>query len=212
MSSTSEALDGALVQRLVGIERALRSRGAWVSGPSTLFAVLQLVEREVPNCRVLGWILDPLAPHGLGEPVLSRLVDHLSVELGVELADTGLDRVVATLEDARQGVRADVVLYGPAWTIVIEAKIWAGERELQGADLEARWPDAVYVFLTRRGVTMKSVGATDWVPLTWERVGAWIGTALAEAEQDATPTPASVTARAAVRDYLIATGHLEHDS
>src|ERR1035438_7680780 len=40
----------------------------------TLFDVLGISEKEHAHSRMLGWLLDPTAPHGLGSTVLRRFL------------------------------------------------------------------------------------------------------------------------------------------
>lgn len=105
--------------------------------------------------------------------------------------------------------RADLVVYGPGWTIVIEAKIHAPEQREQGRRLADAWSDAVYVFLTRRGGSMRTAGDSPWLAMTWTEMMALVRGALERAS--APKTPAMVTGRAGVRDYLVATGHIDEE-
>lgn len=78
----------------------------WIAGPSTLMGVLDLVRGEVQNCRVLRWLLDPLARHGIGALLLADLANHLRASL----PDPALAR--ATVEVSRATSRADTVIEG----------------------------------------------------------------------------------------------------
>lgn len=202
--------DRHTLQKMVQIESQLISEGRWAAGPATLFAVLRLQHHEIANCRVLGWLLDPLAHHGLGATALRSLLRSLDslVEEPHFPSLVGLERTTIVLEEARGRTRADVVLYGPNWTVVIEAKTDAAEQPEQGQRLAANWPDAVYVFLTKRGRPMSTAGDSNWLPLTWTAVFDLVRDALRDA--DPPFTAAAGTARAAVRDYLIAAGQMEH--
>jgi hypothetical protein len=149
---------------------AARSRiaaaGAWTSGPSTLLDVLDLSRAEVQNCRVLRWLLDPLARHGLGERFTRALCDYLDVvAIRPELTRS-------TVEISRALSRADLVLEGleGGRVLVVEAKIDAPEGERQAERLEEDWPEAErFVFLTVSGDRVPST-ATErdkWRPLSW---------------------------------------------
>lgn len=206
----SADLTGSRLRRLEAVQAALVERGLWTSGPSTLYAVLGLTRREVEACRVLGWILDPLAPHGLGTAVLGQLLDWLEEHAEVEsVSRSALADVQVVIEEARRRSRADLVLYGQGWEIVIEAKLAAGEQPDQGHRLAADWPDAHYVFLTPRGLEMVTGRDTVWTPMRWDTINGFVRIALLDAKPP--PTPEATTARNAVRDFLIATGYLEHD-
>jgi hypothetical protein len=198
------------LEALRRLEEQLVAAGQWAAGPATMFAALGLTGQELANCRFLGWLLDPLAPHGLGTRLLQRLLTHLNNLIGEDRLPTASTtaRTTVVLEDARTGTRADLVLYGVGWTVVIEAKLGASEQPEQGMRLAREWPDATYVFLTRRGRPMETAGDHDWTATTWTAIRQLVADTLHEASPP--PTDATATARSAVRDYLIATGHLEH--
>jgi hypothetical protein len=111
----SVPLLGADVRHLAAVERRLRQAGRWVSGPSSLFEVLQATFDEVRNCRVVRWLLDPLAPHGLGAETLRRFLGDLSASEGMaqQVFDSPEDAVLV-VEESRADTRADLVIYGPA--------------------------------------------------------------------------------------------------
>lgn len=197
---------------LRALETRLVAAGRWTAGPATLFDTLRLTGHELANCRVLAWLLDPLAPHGLGVRLLRRFLTHLNEAAGDDRLPTGpsLARTTVVLEEARIGTRADLVLYGAGWTVVVEAKVAAREQPEQGLRLAREWPDATYVFLTRRGRPMRTAGNQDWIATSWVEVRQMVRITLDEAPPPT--TGAAATARAGVRDYLIATGQLEHPS
>jgi hypothetical protein len=198
------------VRALERLETRLISEGRWAAGPATLFAALKLVNHEIANCRVLAWLLDPLAPHGLGAAVMRSLLAHLNAVAGEPLLPVGSDlgRAVIVTEETRDESRADLVVYGPGWSVVIEAKLSASEQHEQGARLARDWPDSVCVFLTHRGMPMRTAGSSTWLPMTWTAMLGMVRHALEVAAEPT--TAASATARAAVRDFLIATRHMEH--
>lgn len=199
------------LRALERLEARLISEGRWTAGPATLFGALRLTNNEVLNCRVLAWLLDPMAPHGLGATVLSSLLDYLSPRTDEVLPTTpgGVERAVIDTEVLRDNSRADLVIVGSGWTIIVEAKLGAFEQPAQGQRLAADWPDAVYVFLTRAGAPMRTTGQSEWAPMRWTDMRGLVRAALAAASDPR--TAAMATARAAVRDYLIATGTMEHD-
>jgi hypothetical protein len=148
---------------------SLRS-GRWRGGPRTLLAALDLQYRELAMTAGLAWLLRPDGHHGLGAGLLDGLLGHL--ELDVSGAEAGV-RVV--LEEQREETRADLVVYGDAWTIVVEAKTFAVEQYRQLDRLYAHWrdePAPCFVFLTRGQRT--PISAVDsrghWRELTWEQV------------------------------------------
>lgn len=155
--------------------------GGWAAGPSTLMGVLDLQRAEVANCSIVRWLLDPLARHGIGVRMVSRLADRL----GLSIAEPSTFRAAA--EVVRPQSRADVVLTSASTTIVIEAKIDAPEGPTQAARLEDDWPPpASLVFLTVSGGILPRTAqeADRWKPLSWS----WIAGAALEAMEE-TPRP-----------------------
>jgi hypothetical protein len=140
--------------------------GGWTQGASSLMAVLNLTRNEVANCRVIRWLLDPLARHGLGANFLAAL----AVEIELELSERG--RAISKAEVSRANSRADVVVSSARgdWTVVIEAKVDAAEGDRQAARLEEDWPEAGrLVFLATDGVRLPWT-ATDrnrWRTASW---------------------------------------------
>jgi len=196
------ASDGQLqMARLVALQRnevSLRSEGAWTAGPSSLLEVLRLQRDEVRNCRVLRWLLDPITPHGLGAVVLERFLADLA-DAGAPLLDEPHLATVET-EVTRADTRADIVVRHPRGTVVVEAKINAGEGDGQGAGLAAQWPGATLVFLTRSGAAMTSAGGSTWIRYRWRRILQHVDDALDQASAPANRQQAH--ARRAVADYL----------
>lgn len=149
---------------------AARSRivasGGWTSGPSTMLGVLQLSRAEVQNCRVIRWLLDPLARHGFGAVLVKSLCDYF----GVPMSEPELARIY--VEVTRCDTRADIVVEGldGGGMLVIEAKIDAAEGPRQAHRLETLWPESeVLGFLTVGGVSIPWT-ATDtarWRPISW---------------------------------------------
>jgi hypothetical protein len=174
------------------------AEGAWTAGPSTLMGVLDLARAEVQNCRVLRWLLDPLARHGFGAALVADLAGHL----GASLPEPALAR--ANAEMSRAISRADVVIEGLAGgrVIVVEAKIDAPEGDRQAHRLEEDWPEATHlVFLTTQGTRIPST-ATDierWQPLSW----GWLADRVTELlETTRTPLDGrAIDARRAASDW-----------
>ncbi len=192
---------GATLRSLADQEALLRRGGVWLSGPEDLVDVLGLAHDEVRNCRVVRWLLDPVAPHGLGTLFLDAVLGVISarspqappVFRNTELAEVHPEVV-------RGDTRADIVVVGPnrEWTVLIEAKILAGEGLGQGRDLAAQWErdHLVLVFLTLDGQAMRS-GGEEWVPLRWADLAEHLRRSLAQA------TPSPLTAgRHAAEEYL----------
>jgi hypothetical protein len=173
--------------------------GAWTAGPSTLMGVLDLSRAEVQNCKVLRWLLDPLARHGFGAELTAALGAHL----GVGLREPALARVGVEVGRARS--RADVVIeeLGADMTVVIEAKIDAAEGARQAHRLELDWPEAErLVFLTVLGARIAStaVDPARWQPLAWT----WFATQVHDLLETVpvTADPRALDARRAAADWL----------
>lgn len=149
---------------MLGAQHRIIDRGEWTHGPSTLMAVLGLQRAEVANCRVIRWLLDPLSPHGLGADMLQAM----GVALGFDLPDAARAHVEA--EVSRVDTRADVVVTGLSWTLVIEAKIDAAEGRIQAGRIEQHWPEAgCLVFLTRSGRRLPGTAnnSARWASIGW---------------------------------------------
>lgn len=132
------------------------------------------------------WLLRPDGQHGLGSGVLHRLLDHL----GIQDSEARLEARIA-LEETRDRTRADLVIYGRDWTVVVEAKTFAIEQDDQLHRLYGHWrddPEPVFVFLTRGVRTPLTAGAfgAEWRELTWREV-AEISRAAASSVPDAAP-------------------------
>ncbi|TYP86910.1 PD-(D/E)XK nuclease superfamily protein [Blastococcus xanthinilyticus] len=118
----------------------------------------------------LAWLLRTDGHHGLGPTVLGGLLGHLGI------AGSGLEvGVRVVLEGQRDETRADLVVYGGDWTIVVEAKTFAVEQDRQLDRLHAHWrnePAPCFVFLTR-GPQLQTTAEDSrgqWRALTWAQV------------------------------------------
>ena len=191
-------------------QRALKERGAWRAGPRTLLAALDVQYRELAMTAGFAWLLRPDGHHGLGSTVLAGLLDHLGVHPLV-----GLGRVRVVLEEQRadgggdsitepggggpldvsdvtgselalvRDTRADLVVYGDDWTVVVEAKTFALEQDQQLDRLHRLWQDErspSFVFLTRgrREATTAVVSHGQWQGLTWLQIARIVRAATAD--------------------------------
>jgi hypothetical protein len=127
--------------------------------------------KELAHGSALRWLCDPIGSHGLGSLFLSGLLAATGNPLEVT------DDTTARTEISRELSRADVVVYGPQWTLVMELKIDAAESETQCQRLYDDWrmePGAQWLFITLSGrapTTTTSDHATRaWQPLPWSRV------------------------------------------
>ena len=141
--------------------------GRWVGGPRTLMAALGADGLELKLTAGLAWLLRPDGHHRLGQSVLDGFLGFVDLP---PADDPTLVRVV--VEDTRKDTRADLVVYSPAWTLVVEAKVFATEGKRQLARLHELWgddPNPTFIFLTRRRtLAISAEGSLDaWHNLTW---------------------------------------------
>lgn len=138
---------------------------AWRSGGTTLLAALGLQYQEVPLCRGLAWLLDPEGGHGLGRALVEALLRDLDLPI-VEDAP-----IYIRVEETRADTRADVVIRVGNQTVIIEAKVLAGEQPRQADRLYEHWSDEnpTLVFLTRTGYAPYTAkrSAQFWESRTW---------------------------------------------
>ncbi|KAB8298547.1 PDDEXK-like family protein [Bifidobacterium apri] len=150
-----------------------------------VFDVLGVASREVPNCRMLAWLMDPHGPHGLGGRVLNGVLGYLrahttcciggAIPDTLDMADfavhTEVDTCGARNEDDGDG-RMDIVAENRIARIAFiwEVKILSDEHDNQlnryeeaAGSLYPGWT-CVFVYLTRRGDTP---GDKDWIALSW---------------------------------------------
>jgi hypothetical protein len=185
-----------------GLETA-RSRiiaaGAWTAGPATLMDVIGATRNEVIQCRVLRWLLDPIARHGLGSRLIADLADEFDIAISAP------ERVRVSVEITRDDTRADIVIDGVdgGRCVVIEAKIDAGEGGRQCDRIETHWPDASHLlFLTVGGERLPATASSRsrWQAVSWAWFAARVKNALANAPT--TNDPRAVDARRAAADWF----------
>jgi hypothetical protein len=143
-------------------ELDLRQRGKWVSGPADLLSVIGYPRWENFHSRMLRWLLDPVAPHGLRAGFLDALLTHLYPDqpLPADLAAvTVKPEVFRRFKHTARGTKADLVVWGRdrCFALVIEVKVDAGEQPDQCYRLHAEFKDETgdtrFIFLTRCGRT-----------------------------------------------------------
>lgn len=165
----------------------LRRQGRWRTGSRTLMHALGIHHRETHLTAALAWILTPDGWHGLGERVLLGLLSELGC------SDTSIAYPVSVVTEEFTPdleTRADVVVRFPGRTVLIEAKVFAGEQPDQCDRLSEGWggDDPVLVFLTRAGHQPSSApeSVQKWKLLAWKRVADIVRTAVDEVP-DCTP-------------------------
>lgn len=160
----------------------LVTKGLWVSGPADFLGIIQRQRDELAHSRLLAWLLTPTARHGLGSALLSRLLEHCreSPTLAPPLV-----RAV-TCEYTRNTRRADIIVWGDDFTLVIENKVDADEQPAQCDDLYANFknePGSIFVFLTPHGRAPTTAMAPEarraFVAIAWFEVREMIEDAMA---------------------------------
>lgn len=169
----------------------------WRSGGKTLLAALGLQFHEVSLCRGLAWLLDPDGGHQLGRRPLEAFLRNLDVPV-VEGAPVRI-----RVEESREDTRADVVLGVGERTIVIEAKVHAGEQPRQADRLHTHWANEnlTLLFLTRSGQAPYTAADSKdlWLARAWREVAQVMRLAAAEAE---------IEPSAGAREFIEAIGAL----
>lgn len=150
----------------------------WRSGGKTLLDALGLQFNEVALCRGLAWLLDPEGGHNLGRHPLHAFLRSLdvSVEEGVP--------VKIRVEETNADSRADIVIRAGECTVIVEAKVFAGEQPRQADRIFEYWAseNPTLVFLTTTGhlpyTAQKSEGA--WLALRWRDLAQLLRTTAAQ--------------------------------
>ena len=133
-------------------------------------AALGLQFDEVALCRGLAWLLEPGGSHRMGHDPLHALLRDLDVPFADDAP------IEIRVEEARADTRADVVLRVGEHTVILEAKVFAGEQPRQADRLYKHWAgeNLTLVFLTRTGhfpLTAKESQGM-WVARAWRDVAA----------------------------------------
>lgn len=157
---------------MVDEQAALLAAGRWTRGPADLLSVVGVDRAEAVHSAAVAWLLDPRMRHGLGSEFLSRMLRRCFP------GDTFTRPEGARCEREvlRGAVRADIVVRGDEWTVVIENKIDAGESDGQCDayhDLFCEERGAHYVFLTPSGrspATATGEAAEAFRPLGYRAV------------------------------------------
>jgi hypothetical protein len=190
---------------------AIRAAGRWVSGPADLLTVLGRHRDELFHSRLLGWLLNATAQHGLGDRFLRAFLDQLwpdeavaaggTVEIELERTQSGISRATGEPVEAR----ADLVLRNESTVIVIENKLDAGEQPWQCERLYWAWAaeptETRWLFLTPHGRRPTSVSSAEaisaWRTASYVDVHRALTTALGPSLPRAT-----ATGRASAIQYL----------
>ena len=135
----------------------LRQEGLWLGGPRDFLGVIGRNRHEVTHSALVAWLLDPGMQHGLGVEFLERFLGRCFPEEQFE----NLGHAHCETEVARGRGRADIVVWGSDFTLVVENKVDALEGEDQCDYYYQAFNDEVrplFVFLTPEGRRPTSAG------------------------------------------------------
>lgn len=189
----------------------LRAAELWNPPACTAMQVLGTQRREIPHSRMLGWLLDPTASHGLGLRMLTaflRRLGHgeLTDGLGAEHVRVERELVLEGQED-HQDRRADIVVRAGGTPVVIELKVDAAEGTDQTRDLAGHFrrlhPAPILVFLTLDGTDAEEPA---FLSMRLRDVALDLRAALATAPEPA--GAAGTVGRRTAADYLETLGTL----
>jgi hypothetical protein len=173
----------ARMRAMRGDVDALRSAGEWRSGARSLLAALGLQYDELTLTSALAWLLQPDGHHGLGDRLLRRFCHHAGA------TPTAFGPLTVQTEETRADTRADLVVRLPGATVLVEAKVRAGEQRRQCARLAELWQheDPSLVFLTpdRRPPQEAEDSLDRWTPMSWREVADMAAASALESEKPA---------------------------
>ncbi len=107
---------------------------------ANLFKALRMEQNEIVMCRFLANLLDPKGWHGRETKFLESFLKKFSNFKGIKKEELQLEKTCVMTEYLiDNGRRIDIMLQNPAFSILIEAKINAGDQQSQCYDY---WPYA----------------------------------------------------------------------
>ena len=130
----------------------LRASGRWPSGPTTALEIIGQTRLEASHEKLIAWLLQPLANHGLGQAVLANLLTRLDDDRLP--SSEQLTRAHVRTQVVGASGRPDIVVTMSGARLVIELKIDAKEGITQTsrqADDYTGVPNVSFVFLTLDG-------------------------------------------------------------
>lgn len=155
-------------------EWRLRDEGKWLHGRSDFLGVLRRQRDELAHPRMIAWLLDPCAYHGLGTRVLRGVVEKV---FGPE-SGSRFERARTMCEVPLVDGRLDIVVEGAGFYLVIENKVDALEAEEQCAYYSRHLPtEARCILLSPDGRT--AGGATTFKSLRYTELASILREALA---------------------------------
>lgn len=179
---------------------ALLRDGKWRDGASDTLGVIGASRREAFHSSLLAWLLDPRGRHGFGVAFLASFFRRCTA---TPLA-ADLHRARSALEVSRGDTRADIVVTGPGFSIVIENKVDAGEQFQQCDRIYHHFglePGSTFVFLSPTGrapETATGRARDAFVSLSH----ADIASILRDVLRDAPATQVTDRGREVAHDYL----------
>ncbi|MCW5880829.1 MAG: PD-(D/E)XK nuclease family protein [Anaerolineae bacterium] len=184
--------------RLSAEHDALVRDGRWVVGVDDILSIIGRSRHEAYHSAMLAWLLNPLAKHGMGAALLSRLLQRCGVEDG-----PSRHRARVECEVVRGNTRADIVAFCPDVTLIVENKVDAGEQERQCDRLYEHFgnePGAVFLYLTPDGrppQTATGAARDAWTVLRYRDLATMLAAILPQATTGELPA-----GLAAAHNYL----------
>lgn len=154
--------------------------GHWIGGPDDVLSILGRSRHETYHSALLAWLLDPQARHGFGAAFLEGVLRHCAPEATFP----DLQRARSDVEVTRGDTRADIVVFGSQFTLIIENKVNAGEQARQCDRLHARFqeePGALFLFLSPTGrapETATGAAAEAFKSIRYAEIAVLLGKAL----------------------------------
>jgi hypothetical protein len=184
--------------RLVTEQDAMANERCWVDGPDDMLSIIGRARREAYHSAILAWLLDPSGRHGLRASLLQDLLSacghvHISHEIY---------RIKCEVQ--REETRADIVAFGPGFTLVIENKVDHVEEKRQCDRLFERFghdPGARFLFLTPTGYAPRTAtgeAAGAFTLMSYPKLARMIRDALGQSAGSGS----TMRGREVVRSYL----------
>lgn len=177
----------------------LMRNGRWVVGDDDVLSIIRRARYETYHSAMLAWLLNPLGKHGLGTTLLEALLRLCGVGVAPDLHWARPE-----VEVPRSDTRADIVVFAPGITLIIENKVDAGEQERQCDRLYTHFgtdPGARFVFLTPTGHAPRTAtepGREAWTILSYRMLATLLDEALGHPAANA-----SASGRSTAQNYLV---------
>lgn len=146
------------------LEQIYRRANLWLSGPCNLLSVIGRAREETCHTAILAWLLNPTAPHGLGDRFLRRLFQRCFSDEPALWRKSSLGAATTATDVPAATSRADIVVRTPTVRVVIGAKIDSVECDRQCERLYRDFSaigdviPARFVFLSPRGQRPRTEG------------------------------------------------------